>query len=199
MRLSASSFLCVVGLAVSCQSALAGGLLAKVADVEPGNNTIAGAPVVALGEQGRAIVFRATLTAGDTDIFRCNLGNNGQVAFITTPMGETGFGPLTSPDTFVSILDSAGATVIAGNDDDGCTAIIPNVFSFGSAVRFRAPTSGRYYVRVSGFNGDTGEYRASFALIPPDQFTCPGDADGNGVVNFADITNVLVNFNLICP
>lgn len=29
--------------------------------------------------------------------------------------------------------------------------------------------------------------------------TCPGDADGNNVVNFADITEVLTRFNLSCP
>ena len=28
--------------------------------------------------------------------------------------------------------------------------------------------------------------------------TCPGDADGNGVVNFSDITAVLANFGLLC-
>jgi hypothetical protein len=28
---------------------------------------------------------------------------------------------------------------------------------------------------------------------------CPGDADGNGMVNFADITNVLANFNNVYP
>jgi hypothetical protein len=28
---------------------------------------------------------------------------------------------------------------------------------------------------------------------------CPGDANGNRAVNFADITSVLANFNLMCP
>ncbi len=32
-------------------------------------------------------------------------------------------------------------------------------------------------------------------LAPP----CPGDADDNGAVNFADITKVLTNFNAVCP
>ncbi|MBL8746375.1 MAG: hypothetical protein JNK58_08480 [Phycisphaerae bacterium] len=333
MRKSVSSVLCVAGLGLVCQGVFGGVLLTKVADVEPGNNTIAGAPVVALGEQGRAIVFRASLTTGDTDIYRCNLGNNGQVTFITTPVGGGPSDPFTVPDTVVSILnaggsvlatnddagggtgnqfgsiarydsstpadtvyfrvtgltaaqvgeyivtiietfgantdwtesasnetaatadildlrlngamhgkgtlttntdvdvfgidmlhgetlvmcttpvmtnwlapdtivdiiDTNGTTVLFINDDDGCTAIVPNVTSRGSAVRFKAPKTGRYYVRVRGFQGATGEYRASFALIPPAEFTCDGDADGNGVVNFADITNVLANFNMTCP
>lgn len=28
--------------------------------------------------------------------------------------------------------------------------------------------------------------------------SCPGDADNNGAINFADITSVLANFNLLC-
>lgn len=35
--------------------------------------------------------------------------------------------------------------------------------------------------------------QADFAAPPP---ACPGDADGNGTVNFADITNVLTNFGM---
>lgn len=31
--------------------------------------------------------------------------------------------------------------------------------------------------------------------VPP----CPGDANGDGLINFADITNVLANFNMPCP
>lgn len=33
-------------------------------------------------------------------------------------------------------------------------------------------------------------------IAPP---SCPGDADNNGLVNFADITSVLANFGSICP
>ncbi|MBL8746524.1 MAG: FG-GAP repeat protein [Phycisphaerae bacterium] len=39
----------------------------------------------------------------------------------------------------------------------------------------------------------------SVATCPPPTAPCPGDADGNRAVNFADIANVLANFNLICP
>lgn len=40
-------------------------------------------------------------------------------------------------------------------------------------------------------------YQPWFARLPAPH--CSGDADGNGAVNFADITNVLTNFNLVCP
>jgi hypothetical protein len=36
----------------------------------------------------------------------------------------------------------------------------------------------------------------SLLVVPPD---CPGDASGDGVVNFADVTSVLANFSLPCP
>lgn len=334
MRVFQSRSIVALVLLAAGHAASAGVLLTKVADVEPGNNTIGGAAVVALGEQGRAIVFRGTLSPGDQDHYRCNLGNNGQVTFITTPVGAlspsnplflpdtivtilnaggtalaedddsgdgtglqrgsvarydsitsadtvyfkvTGFNNSQSgeyivtiietfgantdwtesasndsaatadvldlrlngamhgkgtigsvseqdyfavdmlhgevlvacatpimtnfvdPDTIVDIIDADGTSVLLSNDDDSCNAIIPNVLSRGSVVRFVAPTSDRYYVRVRAFGTDTGEYRASFALIPPEQYSCPGDADGNGQVNFADITNVLTIFNLPCP
>lgn len=35
--------------------------------------------------------------------------------------------------------------------------------------------------------------------VPPLPGVCPGDADGNGIINFADITAVLATFNSVCP
>ncbi|MBL8746412.1 MAG: hypothetical protein JNK58_08665 [Phycisphaerae bacterium] len=40
---------------------------------------------------------------------------------------------------------------------------------------------------------------AMLTISTPPATTCPGDADGNGLVNFADITSVLANFNAVCP
>jgi hypothetical protein len=36
----------------------------------------------------------------------------------------------------------------------------------------------------------------TLTLLPP---ACPGDADGNGTVNFSDITQVLASFGTMCP
>lgn len=47
-----------------------------------------------------------------------------------------------------------------------------------------------------GFEVESGS--ASLTVIPA-PMSCPGDANGNGAVNFADITEVLTNFNLTCP
>ncbi len=52
---------------------------------------------------------------------------------------------------------------------------------------------------ADGFGGLFADASWSFEFVltpgkaPP---PCPGDADGNGVVNFADITNVLTNFGM---
>jgi FG-GAP repeat/Immunoglobulin domain len=41
--------------------------------------------------------------------------------------------------------------------------------------------------------------RGARLCVEPDTApTCPGDADGNGMVNFADITNTLANFGIMC-
>lgn len=44
------------------------------------------------------------------------------------------------------------------------------------------------------FAGASWDFTFSLAAPPPP--FCPGDADGNGEVNFADITNVLANFGM---
>lgn len=321
-------------VALASQTAFAGGIFSKVRDVEPANNVFSTAPVIALGELGRCTSFRANLASGDTDVYRVDLGSNGQVVFITTPLvnvgtldtnpdtlvrildvagvqvgdadddagaglpiglalgsvaryqlngpatavyfevsplfaDETGSymvtiaetfginfdasesasngtalsadildlgvaGPLTvrgtldtaidndyfgvdmqvgdiliastapqtstwdTPDTLLDVIDTDGVTTLLTNDDDGCDAIVPAVTSRGSTVRFKSARSARHYVRIRGFQGDVGEYRALFAVVPSASIFCPGDADGNGAVNFADVVRVLAVFNSIC-
>lgn len=45
----------------------------------------------------------------------------------------------------------------------------------------------------------TGNVRINWTSFELVSVHCPGDADANTVVNFADITEVLSNFNLACP
>jgi predicted lipoprotein with Yx(FWY)xxD motif len=52
--------------------------------------------------------------------------------------------------------------------------------------------------RFDDNNGpESGNARVFFSVALPTP--CPGDADNNFTVNFADITEVLTNFNLMCP
>jgi hypothetical protein len=331
------STLCLtaIALAAATQAASAGETRGKFRDTEPSNNSINTAPTINLSQIGRCFSFRATLTNSDIDIFRFDAGPESQVVFITTPISGTGGSPLATPDTVVSLLNSAG-TPIATNDDagrsfpgtnfgsvvrydiqsagtyyfrvtplsnsslgeyivtvagtfglnadfgesfpdnndtpatadildlgiggtlsgscelnsssdadyfavdmsrgdilvasttpqisafvtpdtiidvldtDGATVLLTDdddgagTFPFvinvrSSTIRFKAPAPGRYYIRVRGFQGATGPYRPIFARFSSTAPFCSGDADGNGTVNFTDITNVLANFGTVCP
>jgi hypothetical protein len=57
----------------------------------------------------------------------------------------------------------------------------------------------RYDVRVNSVGGDTEQYKIVFALVPAIGSSCPGDTDGNAIVNFGDITAVLANLGNACP
>jgi hypothetical protein len=89
--------------------------------------------------------------------------------------------------------------------------LVPNMsvagtFTFSGVVTIPVEAGAAFGVRVSGGNFDAdsriiGTVRLfNFtACVPEPASDCPGDANGNGVVNFADITSVLANFNLACP
>ena len=50
------------------------------------------------------------------------------------------------------------------------------------------------YVVGSGFNNDTGRDEALLWIFTPDQVDCPGDTNGDGIVNFTDLNAVLASF-----
>ncbi|MBL0922514.1 MAG: hypothetical protein IBJ10_10355, partial [Phycisphaerales bacterium] len=60
-----------------------------------------------------------------------------------------------------------------------------------SRVGFLAQPGMFYFVRVSGFSGAAGE----FVLSARGTISCPGDADGDGVIGFADLNLLLSQFN----
>ncbi len=60
-----------------------------------------------------------------------------------------------------------------------------------SRVTFTAQPGMIYFVRVAGYQGAFGEFRlAATATV-----SCPGDANGDGLINFADLNTVLAQFN----
>lgn len=159
------------------------------------NDTPATADVVDLGLSGGVVGNCSFNASNDVDVFAVDLTRNDILIVATAPQVSV----WTEPDTNLTILASDGTTVLASNDDDNTDGIVPNVVSRGSLVRFKAPQNGRYYVRVNSVGGDTEQYKLVFALVPTAATGCPGDSDGNAIVNFGDITSVLANFGNACP
>jgi Ca2+-binding RTX toxin-like protein len=88
-------------------------------------------------------------SVGDHDFYRMNL-SAGQVYYFRT----SGTQPADSTDTILTLRDASG-NLIATNDDalDGDSGF--------SGLRFIAPTSGTYYLDVSGFGSATGAFNLS--------------------------------------
>ncbi|MBL0922370.1 MAG: hypothetical protein IBJ10_09620 [Phycisphaerales bacterium] len=101
------------------------------------------------------------------------------------PVAISTFG--SSYDTVLSVHSAApgnAANQIACNDDFAPPAR-------WSRLTFQAQPGMIYYVRVSGWNGASGEY----ALAATSTISCPGDADGDGHINFNDLNAALSAFN----
>jgi hypothetical protein len=171
------------------------GLNADFGESFPDNNdTPANADILDLGIGGTLSGNCDLNNSADADYYAVDMSRGDILVASTTPQ-ITAFA---SPDTVINILNTDGVTTLAFSDDDD-SATFPSIFSRASTVRFEAPAPGRYYVRVAGFAGATGPYRPVFALFSSTAPFCAGDADGNGTVNFTDITNVLANFGTVCP
>jgi hypothetical protein len=104
-------------------------------------------------------------------------------------------------DTIIDLLAPDGVTVLASDDDDDTGGDNTPDVNRGSTVRFRVPASGTYFTNTSPFDeSSTGtEYFYISGVFPAALIdACEGDANNDGVVNFADITNVLENWLRIC-
>lgn len=68
-------------------------------------------------------------------------------------------------------------------------------------VTAQASGPGDVLIQATSTNSSENYMVGAFALAVPVDIggLCPGDADGNGTVNFADITEVLTNFGFLCP
>lgn len=79
--------------------------------------------------------------AGDYDYFAFE-GSSGQTVAIDVDAAING----SSLDSYLWLMDSDGATVLAENDDDGNT--------FDSYLTYTLPADGTYYAVVSSYDGD---------------------------------------------
>lgn len=188
--------------AVLIGRAFTGAAVTNYAEVEP-NDVAAAAHVLGNRHAGPTIGQASIATTGDVDQFPIDL-NEGDVLVAMT-MADHNFFEFSRPDTTLAVTTEAGMVMVVSDDDGGSHNGVDDKLpggaaNRGSAVRFRAPGTGRYVVRVTG--ATTGTYKLITALIPaavvPAFPFCDGDADGNGVVNFADITRVLTVFGGVC-
>lgn len=62
-----------------------------------------------------------------------------------------------------------------------------------------ASLPGGIRARVTDFCGTVLNVPAVSLTVTPPVTSCKGDSNGDGVVNFSDITSVLVSFNSVCP
>ncbi|MBL9148667.1 MAG: FG-GAP repeat protein [Phycisphaerae bacterium] len=108
---------------------------------------------------------------------------NGPVTFSTCEF--------TNFDTKLAVYAGCGFTqpfflcnlnTLLGCDDDGC-----GIFAGGSNVTLDAAIGECFWVRVGGYNGDDGLGYLKVSCTP----ACPGDLDGNGVVDGADLGQLL--------
>lgn len=88
-------------------------------------------------------------------------------------------------DTIIRLLDQDGIVLIGTDDDSGVR--------LASKLPWVAPETGTYYIEVSGFNANVGEYTLRVAAAPP------GDLDVDGFVGVNDLQIVLSNWNQNVP
>jgi hypothetical protein len=152
---------------------------------EATNDTPAAADELAL--QNGPLIVAANSAPGIANYFSVAM-ETGDVLYAMTVPKTTG---LEVADTILAVIDSDGVTVLAENDD-------ADPVDRGSAIRFRAPAPGTYYLRETHFQTSAA---GSYALVAHLRKAphCSGDSDGDGEIDFADITEILKNFNTHCP
>lgn len=133
-----------------------------IADVEPSNNTPAGATRLSL-DPFRATSGVCTLASGDNDYFVLENVVVGQAYAVSIAPIEDLPTSFLTPDTKIEVSNPANA-VIASDDDSGTD--FPAASPHGSVARFYATTAGDYRIRVFGFSpASTGKYLISVSEI----------------------------------
>lgn len=135
-------------------------------------------------------------------------------SFTTVPAPPMGFTLLQPPDgAFINTRTptlswsaSSGAVSYTLLVDDNLNLMTPEIMQEGLASTSYPVPAGilrnetRYYWRVTAFNPAgsvvSTPATATFAVVVP---PCQGDANGDGAVNFADISSVLINWGLSGP
>lgn len=127
-------------------------------DVEPDNDTAAGAGPVALTAGGAALGY-GFLDAGDVDFYRVTLPAQGHLWVATASLSGLPAN-FDDPQTRVGIFDTDGTSLLVENlgaPSDNLTN------QGGNGVRFVAAASGDYFVAVTG--GADASYGGSHASV----------------------------------
>ena len=130
--------------------------------VVPDNDDCIGAIEVL---NGTPVSGSTALAVVGTDITSCTFNDIYDVwyyyvATTTDPIWVTLCDAGTTFDTGLAVFDACGGTEVACNDDDFIT--LPNlqcdVNGFASTLEFTPAAVGIFYIRVSGYDGDTGDF-----------------------------------------
>ncbi len=170
------------------------------------NNSIAQATNVGSINSIETNVPDASVVAGGEDYFRFTIATRGTLRVTavvedqfpyqsyaqtsTCPGGPNNVSPATISRLGLTLYASNGTTVL----QDVSSTLGFNVAVGGQTVN----PNDQFYVRVRGLDGtfDTQLYRLVIRSEPP---LCPGDTNGDNIVNFADLNAVLGQFGQTGP
>lgn len=142
---------------------------------------------------------------GDEDWVRLNLPGAGPLTVSISPIGFTydsstqgatcGSGNFINSNTADLVLElysNNGATLLLSRNQNG-------VGQGESFTSFAIPSSGAYFLRVFASSHPTGGVQLYSMNIAHIASACPGDANGDNMVNFADLNLVLFQFGVVGP
>lgn len=120
--------------------ALALPTFAGIPDIEPTNNTLAGASPSINNPTPWADVGVLWLTPNDSDFIKVWLNTGDYFTATTYPLDQ-----LTRPNTVIALFDGVNPTALVWNDDAGA--------GYGSVIRWQSPASAWYYLAITGYHG----------------------------------------------
>lgn len=130
--------------------ALATRVFAGIPDIEPQNNTLAGAAPALMNTAPWAEAGILRLTPNDTDFIKIWLNAGDRLVVSTHPMDDG----VADPDTVIGLFDGVNPVALTWDDDAG--------YGLGSTILWEASTSAWYYLAVTGFHGFSGMDHISY-------------------------------------
>jgi Matrixin/SdrD B-like domain/Bacterial pre-peptidase C-terminal domain len=118
------------------------------------------------------IIVGSIESFGDVDWFSFEAGQGQSFSFETLLTNGI-------EDTVIRLIGPDGTTLIGSDDDSG--------IALASKLPWVAPSPGTYYMEVSGFNANIGDYSLRLAAAPT------GDINVDGFVGVDDL-NIILNF-----
>lgn len=139
------------------------------------------------GQPGLITIEHPELTAEDLDFGDVPINTSRSLALVIRNTGDT------ESSINGRFPEATGAFVRQG---DGIFSALRHGRRVANSYTFTPDALGEYMqvVTIVSNAGDVPVTLRGRGVAPP----CPGDADGDGDVDFADISAVLVNFNLLC-